>query len=371
MKRIVVVGALPESLINFRGDLIKFLSKNDFEVVAMSNPTSVDNVIIIEQLGAKFESYKVNRHNINPIVEFKTFINILIAIKRLKPDYVLAYTIKPVVWVGLAMYLLRDTKFIALIEGLGYAFQPGGLKRKLIKKVVSIFYKIALFNSKKVIFLNNDNKEVFVNNKIVDLTKCSVIDGIGVNLNHYKIQDFPNLPFKVLMISRFLNEKGVREYIKAAEIIKIANPNIEIKLLGNYDDSSDSVPFGIIEEAVNKNIIEVLPPSSDIRPNLKNCHLFVLPSYHEGMPRTIMEAMATGRPILTTNVSGCKDTVKDSQNGLLVEKQDSYNLAKCILWFSNNIERTIEMGMKSREIAEKRFDVNKINAQILSIINSI
>lgn len=371
MKRILIIGALPESLINFRGDLIKCLSKNDFEVVAMSNPTSEDKVFIIEQLGAKFESYNVNRHSINPVVEFKTFINILVSIKRIKPDFVLAYTVKPVVWVGLAMYLLRGIKFIALIEGLGYAFQPGGFRRKIIKKIVSMFYKIALFRSKQTIFLNSDNKDVFVNNKIVEENKCSLIDGIGVNLNYFTIQDFPNLPFKVLMISRFLNEKGVREYIKAAEIVKKANPNIEIRLLGDYDNSSDSIPVGIIEDAVNNNIIELFPPSSDIRPNLKNCHLFVLPSYHEGMPRTIMEAMATGRPILTTNVPGCKDTVNDCQNGLLVEKQDFEDLARRILWFSNNIDGTIEMGKKSREIAENRFDVDKINKKLLSIINSI
>ena len=371
MKRILVIGALPESLFNFRGDLIKFLSKNDFEVIAMSNQTSEENVMKIEQLGAKFQSYEVNRHSKNPINEIKTFINLVTVIKRLKPDYILAYTVKPIVWVGISMFFYKKIKFIALIEGLGYAFQKNGFSRKLLKTMVCILYKVALIKSNKVIFLNEDNKNTFVKHKIINPIKCNIIDGIGVNLNHYSFELLPAPPLKILMISRFLNEKGVKEYIKAAEIVKLKNPNIEIKLLGDYDNSSDTISKGIIEEAVKNKYVELILPTVDIRPYLKECHLFVLPSYHEGMPRTIMEAMATGRPILTTNVPGCKNTVDESVNGFLVEKQDYSELANKMIWFSENLNLASKMGEKSREIAVKRFDVNLINKEILSIINKI
>lgn len=371
MKKILIIGALPESLINFRGDLIKTLSDSNFDVIAMSNMTSEENIIKIENLGAKFEPYAVIRHSTNPFSEIRTFISLLISINRIKPDFILAYTVKPIVWVGISIYFFKKIKFIALIEGLGYAFQQKNLRRKILKKIVSFLYKLALFNSERIIFLNEDNKNSFINNKIVDKKKCIVIDGIGINLNHYKFEKFPVLPFKVLMISRFLNEKGVKEYIKAAELVKKQNPNIIFRLLGDYDNSSDSIPRQLIDDAVNNKIIEILPPSIDIRPNLKDCHLFVLPSYHEGMPRTIMEAMSTGRPILTTNVPGCKNTVNEFENGFLVEKMDFEGLADKIVWFNNNIDKSFQMGKKSREIAEKRFDVNMINNIIISHINSI
>ncbi len=337
----------------------------------MSNATTQGNLMEIEKLGARFVSYEVNRHSLNPFLEIKTFINLMNDIRLLKPDFILAYTVKPIVWVGFAMYFFKNIKFIAMIEGLGFAFQKKGFKREILKKIVSVLYKISLFNSRKVIFLNEDNKITFINNGIVNSAKCCVIDGIGVNLNHYSVEKFPKLPFKVLMIARFLNEKGIRDYIKAAAIVKDKNPKIVLRLLGDYDISSDSIPKGIIEEAVKENFIELISPSGDIRPYLKDCHLFVLPSYHEGMPRTIMEAMSTGRPILTTNVPGCRNTVEEFINGLLIEKQDYNQLAAKILWFSENIKMVYLMGEKSREIAVKRFDVNLINKDILSIINTI
>jgi glycosyltransferase involved in cell wall biosynthesis len=371
MKKILVVGALPESLINFRGDLIKYLAKNEFEIIALANPTSHENILKIENLGARFEPYVVSRHGKNPFAEINTFINLITIIRRHRPNFILAYTVKPIVWVGFVMFFIKNIKFIALIEGIGYAFQKKGFRRKLLRQIVSKLYKLALFNSQRVIFLNEDNKKLFINNKIVDEEKCHIIDGIGLNLNYYSFEKLPKLPFKVLMVARFLNEKGVLEYIKAASLVKIQHPEVKFRLLGDYDNSSDSLNKGIVEDAVDNQLIEWIPPSSDIRPHIKDCHLFVLPSYHEGMPRTIMEAMSIGRPILTTNVPGCKNTVEEFVNGFLVEKQDHVQLAEKIIWFSQNIDKASSMGEKSREIAIRRFDVNLINNEFLSIINSI
>jgi glycosyltransferase involved in cell wall biosynthesis len=368
MHSIIIIGAYPESLINFRGDLIKYLVKNGCKVFAMSAKTSLENELIIKSLGATFIPYNVKRHGLNPVNEVKTFLNLKKIIKEVNPDLIISYTIKPVIWSGLALYWNKKIKYFPIIEGLGYAFQQKNLKRVLLKGIVKFLYKISLISSTGVIFLNNENKEVFLKNKIVSEKKCHIIDGIGVNLDFFSQQNFSDNEFIFLMISRFLGEKGVKEYLLAASIVKKIYPNIKFQLLGSYDISSDSISPELILDAVRLNTIELIPQQKDVRDYLKNCHVFVLPSYHEGMPRTIMEAMSIGRPILTTDVPGCRDTVKIMINGLLVKKADFIDLAEKMIWFIENDDKIKIMGNNSRKIAIERFDVNIINSNIFSII---
>ena len=371
MYRIIIIGAYPESLLNFRGDLIKYLVKKGCKVFAMSASTSLDNEIAIKNLGATFIPYNVNRHGLDPINEVKTFLNLKKIIKEVNPDLIIAYTIKPVIWSGLALFGNKKIKYLPIIEGLGYAFQQKNFKRFLLKILVKFLYRISLISSTGVIFLNSDNKETFLQNNIVPEKKCYIIDGIGVNLDFFSQQKFSENQFTFLMISRFLGEKGVKEYLLAASIVKKRYSYVKFQLLGSFDNSLDSISPKLISDAVMLSIIEVIPYQKDVRDYLKNSHVFVLPSYHEGMPRTIMEAMSIGRPILTTNVPGCRNTVQDMINGFLVKKGDFNQLAEKMIWYIENVDKIKIMGNNSRKIAVERFDVNIINSNIFSIIQKI
>lgn len=371
MAHIVIVGALASSITNFRGDLIKRLIIEGHKVTAMSGPASEEQISLIKTMGANFISYPIFRNGLSPKKDFITYLSLRTIFQQINPDIVLAYTIKPVIWSGLALSRYRDIRFYAMIEGLGYAFQAKNSVRKLLMHLVIILYKRSLSKAKSVIFLNKDNLREFLNRRIIDLKRTSLIDGIGVNLNHFSQQALPETSFTFLMIARLLGEKGVREYLSAAKVVKSKYQDVNFKLLGDFDPSPDGMSVEEVLEWKKAGIVEFLDFTDDVRPFMKKCHVYVLPSYHEGMPRTTMEAMAIGRPILTTDVPGCRDTVEMGINGFLVPKGNSEELAQKMIWFVENPDDCQAMGDASRKIAKNRFDVDKINLDIMRIMELI
>ena len=219
-----------------------------------------------------------------------------------------------------------------------------------------------------MIFQNPDNLQVFVDNDIIEKKQAVRVHGSGVNLSHYKKSEPKAKSFTFLTIARLLGEKGLREYAAAAKIVKQKYPNVVFQLVGPEDPSPDGIPINEVNNWHESGFIEYLGVTEDVRPHLNSCNIFVLASYHEGMPRTVLEAMATGRPILTTNVAGCKETVIDGETGFLVEKQNVEQLAEKMLWFIENQERWKMMAEKSRELAIESFDVNKVNDELLKIM---
>jgi glycosyltransferase involved in cell wall biosynthesis len=368
MSKILVIGALPSSLVNFRGELIKSLLANDHQVVAMASDASIDETNKIVSLGAKYIDYSVERNSLNPFVDLKTLLNFIKVFKAEKPDIVLAYTIKPVIWGGIAARFFSQIKFYGLITGLGFAFQLGGLKRTLLTSIVASLYKFALIKAPKVVFQNPDNLQVFCNKKIIKNEQAVRVNGSGVDLSHF-VKSAPTAKlFTFLTIARLLGEKGLREYAAAAAIVKQQHPDVVFQLVGPADPSPDGIPIDEVNEWHKYGSVEYLGAKADVRPYLANCNIFVLASYHEGMPRTVLEAMATGRPILTTNVPGCKETVIDGANGFLVEKKNIEQLVKKMCWFIENKNEWQAMADKSRELAIERFDVHKVNEELLEIM---
>jgi glycosyltransferase involved in cell wall biosynthesis len=191
------------------------------------------------------------------------------------------------------------------------------------------------------------------------------VAGSGVDLSYFSEAEFPESAPTFLCIARLLGEKGLREYAQAAQIVKQRYPKAEFRLLGPADPSPDRIS---LDEVNTWGTIEYLGDTNDVRPYLAVCHILVLPSYHEGMPRTVLEAMATGRPILTTNAPGCKKTVVQGENGFLVPFRDAEALAERMIWFIEHRDQWQRMGQVSRRMAEERFDVHKINAQLLRIM---
>ena len=366
-KKIAVVGALPFSLINFRGALLKSLQSKYINVIAMASGASEQEVALIEKLANKYVDYPPPRKRLKPLKDLRTLWCWRRIFAKVKPNIVLSYTIKPIIWGGVAASITKVPNFFALVTGLGFAFQSGGRLKNILVKIVSFLYKIALKNAKGVIFQNIDNMNKFISLGIVDKEKCHLVNGSGVDLTHFNVEPLPDNP-RFLLIARLLEDKGIREYCEAAALIKQRYPNVEFNLVGPEDPSHNSIDLNELRQWINKGVLKYHGAASDVRPYIKNCSIFVLPSYHEGMPRTVLEAMAMGRPILTTKVPGCRETVIDGVNGWLVEKANVSELAERMMWFIENPEAWEEMGLNSHKMAIEKFEVNKVNIEIVKIL---
>lgn len=365
--KVCIIGALPSSLINFRGQLIKSFIENGHNVVALASNATEAEITDIEKLGVKYIDYPVKRNQLSILADIKTLLSFRKIFKHEKPDVILAYTIKPVIWGGIAARFLPKAKFYGLITGLGFAFQQNTFKRYILSKLVTFLYRFSLSRAAKVIFQNPDNLQVFVDNEIVTKDKTMRVMGSGVDLAHYETCEPTSNQFTFLTIARLLGEKGLREYAAAAKIVKQQNSNVTFNILGPEDPSPDGIPLTEIKQWHND--IKYLGNTDDVRPYIQECNIFVLPSYHEGMPRTVLEAMSVGRPILTTNVPGCRETVIEGENGFLVDKENITQLADKMQWFIENKARWQEMADKSRKMAEEIFDVHKVNKQLLALMH--
>lgn len=368
--KILIIGVEPYSLYNFRGCLIESLTKSGFEVLAAGHKASKNQRIKIESLGCKYIEYSVNRVGLNPFYELKTLMSFIRMFYNEKPDIILAYSIKPVLWAGIASRFFKNINFYALITGTGYAFGSGSLLRKLIKRVTIFLYNIALSKSQNIIFQNQDNQKLFSDLGVVkDSSKTCVIEGSGVDLDQfaYKPINKKNIKYDFIMIARLLKDKGVMEFIEAISIVKERYPNSKFLLVGPKEQSPNSLNIDTLLKNYSSDFLTYYDWIDDVRPMIINSSIFVLPSYHEGLPRSVLEAMAIGRPILTTNAPGCKDTVIDGYNGWLVPKQNSYELAQKMIWFIKNPDMHIPMGENSRKLVEDKFDVKIVNKKMLDL----
>lgn len=366
--KILIIGAYPNSIVSFRGKLISHFVKAGHEVIVMTAPATPEIVKDVEALGASFRSYSVERNGLNPLADLKTLLAIRSALKEISPDHVLAYTIKPIIWGGIAARLVGFKRFHAMITGLGYAFEKGAFVRNVINFIVKHLYKYSLKSAKNVIFQNQDNRKLFVNSHIVDVTKCHRVFGSGVDIEDYQQKPLPASVPTFLLIARLLGDKGIREFAAAAKLVKQKYPNTKFQLLGPYDSSPDKISQAEVMKWQTERQVDYLGETDDVKPYIEACHIYCLPSYHEGLPRTVLEAMSTGRPILTTNTSGCRDTVDDGYNGWLVATRNTEELASRMIWFIEHKEQWQQMANNSRTLVESKFNVNQVNQAISKIM---
>jgi len=362
----LVLGTSIKSLINFRGDLVRSLSNKGLHVTLSSSKPDFSDLDVFSHLNnIEYRTIHLERNGLNFYDDIKTLFNIFSLTIRVNPRFVLAYGVKLVIWGGLSARATH-VPFFALITGLGFAFQGDSFKRKFLTKLVAFLYKIALKNSKAVIFQNTDNRDFFVSKGIVELSKTHVVNGSGVDLEKYNVENLPRGGIKFLCLSRLLGEKGLREYAEAAKIVKNKFPDVEFVLVGPEDSSPDAIPLNEVDSW--SDYINYKGPTDDVRPYIKDSHVYVLPSYHEGLPRSTLEAMSMGRPVLTTNAVGCKETVEEGINGFKVPVKSSGALAKKMIWFIENSGQIGKMGTESRKMVEDKFDVHKVNKEMLKIM---
>lgn len=367
-KNFLLIGGKSWSIINFRGSLIKELIKSGYDVTAVASNANDEEIKKIKDLGANYINLDLDTNLVNIYSDIKYFFNLIKIIRELKPKIILSYTMKPIVYTGLALFFSKRTVYMPLITGLGNIFNTKKFFRLPLKYILIFLCKISLKKARVIIFQNKDNLESFKNLKIAQSAEYQIIEGSGVDIDYFEKADFREKKFSFLLISRLILDKGVVEYIEAAKKIKAKFSNVEFLLAGPEDHSNNSVDFNYVQKSCDQKIIKYLGFLSDVRPIIRASHVYVLPSYHEGLPRSILEAMSMGRPIITTLVPGCKETVINNINGFLVPKANVGALVERMAWFINNKKYVKKMGNESRNLVEQKFSNKIINFNFIKLI---
>ena len=364
--RVMLFGSFAPSLVVFRGPLITAMAAAGHEVFAVSPGIDNDIADKLRALGATPVNIRLGRASLNPFRALATSRDLRRFMRSLRPDVVIAYTITPVVLGATAARSAGVTRFVALITGLGYAFTGGTEpKRRISRLLALLMYRRALRLASVAIFQNPDDREEFRRLKLLPPSlPVALVNGSGVDLDHYPLAPLPAEP-SFLMIARFLKDKGVREFGAAAARLKREHPQIRIALAGWLDESPDAIDPADVERFAASGV-EMLGRLDDVRPAIADAAVYVLPSYREGTPRSVLEAMSMGRPIITTDAPGCRETVVEGDNGFLVRPRDSESLYAAMLRFVEQPELISRLGRRSREIAEQKYDVRKVNESLMS-----
>ena len=374
MKFLMISSFLP-SVLNFRGKLLEAISAQGYDIHIMAPELSAfsEEHQKLVALGYTVHEIPMQRTGTNPFSDLKLLKNLYLQIRQIKPDYVLSYTIKPVIYGTLASWLAQVPHRFALITGLGYAFQnvESG-KRSFFQKMVHWLYAQALKCSEKVFFQNPDDLKLFQALSLLDSQKPAVVvNGSGVNVQDFDVMPLPldeqgKVKASFLLIARLLGDKGIREYAEAARIIKAQHPETEFHLVGWIDDNPSAIQQSELDAWIADGRLSYWGKLSDVRPAIQASAVYVLPSYREGTPRTVLEAMAMGRAIITTDAPGCRETVVNGLNGYLVGIKSVQDLVQSMQYFIEDPQLMTQMGQRSREIALNKYDVHQVNRHMLS-----
>ncbi len=363
MARILVVASYTPSLVNFRGALLRLFRNLGHEVLTCSPDPDEETVRCLDALGIRHIEFPLHRAGMDPIRDLRTLSALRGIIRREQPDHVLAYTIKPVIYGCLAARKEGVPHVHALITGLGMAFQGLSLKRRILTALVSRLYRLALCGCDNVFFQNPDDLALFEVRNLVDPRRVTLVNGSGIDLEHFAHTPLNSRPKPhFLCIARLIREKGIEIYAEAARKVKRLYPDAVFRVVGYYESHPSAIREEEMEEWCKEGILEYLGPSKDVRDHLGESSVYCLPTYYrEGVPRSILEALAVGRPIITTDAPGCRETVTPGQNGLLVPVQDVDALADAMVELCDDPARMRTMGTCSRDLAESRFNVHMVN----------
>jgi len=342
---------------NFRLSLITSLQKKGYHITVIAPKDAYSEKLITH--GCDFEDVPMDSRGINPVRDIVLIWTLYKAYKKLRPDVVLHYTVKPNIYGTIAASMLR-IPMINNVCGLGTVF----LKSGLVSLIATSLYKIAFHFPNKVFFQNEDDLALFIRKKLIRPQITDLIPGSGIDLDKFKPEETPDnqdtsaKPFTFLVISRLIYDKGIMEYVEAINILKEKGINARFQLLGAKDPAHKrGIPLEVIDKWIREGLIEYLGTAEDVRPVISNSDCVVLPSYREGLPRTLLEAASFEKPIITTNTPGCRHVVKNHLNGYLCEVRDAHDLAEKMytIYHKSNEERT-NMGKAGRLLVKEKYD---------------
>ncbi|MER8628395.1 glycosyltransferase family 4 protein [Mesorhizobium opportunistum] len=368
MNRIVVVVSEPKSLATTRGHFLVALRDAGYEVHALA-PVDAMTVRWLTENGIRFHPLPMERAAIAPFGDTLLAFRLYNKLRQIKPRIVLSCAIKPIVYGIPAALIAGIPRRHALITGLGYAFtdRHKSLRWRMINAVARLLYGASLRVATSVTFQNDDDRDDFRRQGLLGRTPANVVNGSGVDLDRFKVAPLPEQP-RFLMIARLLRDKGLAEYLGAAKQVKAVRPDARFDLVGDRDPNPSGFPVSEVEAAVADGTIRYHGPVEDVRRVIADSRIFVLPSYREGTSRSVLEAMAMGRPVITTDAPGCRAPIVPGFNGLLVPVGGTTPLAEAMIRLIDNPDETESMAKNSRSIAEQRYDVQKVTAHMMEII---
>ena len=366
-KKIIINLNSTWNIFNFRFGLIKFLQSEGYEIIAVAPKDEYVNYL--ESTGVKCYNISLNQKGVNPITDFILFLQYLRLFNKIKPNLILSYTIKPNIYGNFAANIL-NIPTINNISGLGTLF----IKTNFISSIGKILYKLSLKSSKHVFFQNNNDLELFLVSRLIKSYNCSVIAGSGVNTSVFKQNKKINKGEKFLFVGRLIGDKGVFEYLESARQVLLEYPNIEFFLAGElgYNNKTAITQTQLENYTISNRQIKYLGKVDDMVSLLESIDIVVLPSYREGLSKSLIEAASMSLPIITTNVPGCMDVVKNEYNGLICQVKSIRSLEKNIKKIIKmSGEKRCEMGVNGRKIAVSKFDEKIIIQHYLKAIKKV
>ena len=367
-QKVLINASYAPSLVNFRGHLIQeIISRGHAVHVSAPNFEKATRGKLAE-MGAIVHEIEMQRTGVRISGDVRYFLQLRRLMQKINADLVLNYTIKPNIYGGLAA-ASKNIISASIVSGLGYAFyETSGLKHKLVQAISRWLYKRATMANRCVIFQNPDDRDDFIEaGCLTDNTKVRMINGSGVDTSFYHVAELPDTPV-FLIIARMLISKGVREYANAAKIVMSQRPDCRFLMAGFLDGGPDSVSQTELEYWIGCGI-EFLGHLDDVRPAIESCSVYVLPSYREGTPRTVLEASAMGRAAIVTDAPGCRETVVHGETGLLVPVKDSVALAKAMVEMADNQNLRAQMGAAARRFCEDKYAVGKVNRSLIDYLD--
>ena len=361
--KVMVLSSFTTSLFWFRIDMMKSFLDAGYEVLAVGDAPEEEWAERFCDIGVRYRQIPVQRNGTNPVQDLKTLKALHRLLKEERPDKIFAYQAKTVIYGGIAARMLGISEFYPMIAGVGSIFLGDGFKKKLVRSILVTEYKMGLKQAKNIFFQNRDDLAVFTANGIVDANKVVMLNGSGVNVEKFVPTALPS-QVSFLCISRLIRDKGVFEYIDAAREIHKRHPEVSCVLVGPFDTNPSAIKPEELQPYIDDGSVIYAGEQKDVYPYLQACTAYVLPSYHEGTPKTVLEALASGRPAITTDAPGCRETVTDGVNGYLVPVKNVAGLVAAMERIISDPAKNAEMAKAARAIAEDKYDVKKINARI-------
>ena len=366
--KIALVCNTSFGMIKFRKGLLQALVDRKISVLVLAPEDEFSEDIVA--LGCRYQPISISNEGSNPARDLKLCWGLRQLYAAESPDLVIHYTIKPVIYGSIAAKL-AGVPSLSVVTGLGYAF----LHNNLVTKIARSMYRVALMHPKEVWFINDDDQREFLSRGLVDSRRVRAIPGEGVDLEHFRCCQKPKAASNIsfLLVARMLRDKGVREFVAAARAIRRRHPLAKFSLLGFLDvKNPEAISTEQMDEWVAEGVVTYLGASSDVRPWLERATCVVLPSYREGLSMTLLEAAAMGRPMVASDVPGCREIVRDGVNGFLCKPRDSESL-ELAMERMISVERSVlaQFSRRSREIVETNFDQKYVIDAYLKAIHSI
>lgn len=361
---ILLNGICCWDFVNYRRSLIRVLVQAGHSVTIVA--AADGHEATLRASGANVVCQPFNRGSLNPLHDLGLAFGYLVAFRKLSPDVIVSFGIKPVIYGSIAATLLR-IRHAAVITGLGSAFATAGWLRRL----AGMLYRLGLASAERVFFLNADDQQYFLQHTVVPSAKTALLPGEGIDTHHFSLQEWPSGTPCFLFVGRLIGDKGVREFVEAARTVRESLPQARFQLLGKIDaDNPSGVPECEVRTWAASGAVSYLGAHEDVRPFIAASHVVVLPSYREGVPRALLEAAACGRPVLATDVAGCREVVVAGETGWLCAPRSAVALAEAMLAAAGRPPAELAaMGRKGRDHVERRFADAQVCAAYLSFLD--